>query len=103
MSDTGKWLRSGLRRDICVVVASADEPTGQECKAALESRYGDRLEPKRFYGALDALTNAGHLEKSVDGLQDRYALTAAGQRALRDHYAWVRTCLEENADENSAD
>jgi DNA-binding PadR family transcriptional regulator len=93
---SGKWLRSGLRRDICVVVASADDeaPTAQECKAALESRYGDRIEPKTFYGALDTLTDGGHLDKRADGLHDRYALTEAGERALRDHYAWVKDVLD---------
>ena len=91
---SGKWLRSGLRRDICVVVASEGEPTAQECKAAVESRYDDRIDPKTFYGALDALTDAGHLEKTVDGLHDRFELTTAGERALRDHYAWVRDRLD---------
>jgi DNA-binding PadR family transcriptional regulator len=94
---SGKWLRSGLRRDICVVVAGAgtDTPTAQECKAALESRYDDRVDPKAFYGALDALADAGHVEKTVDGLHDRYGLTEAGERALRDHYAWVEAALAE--------
>jgi DNA-binding PadR family transcriptional regulator len=92
-----KWLRSGLRRDICVVVASEDEPTAQECKAAVESRYGDRIDPKTFYGALDALTDTGHLTETVDGLHDRYDLTAAGTRALRDHYAWMRESLADDA------
>jgi DNA-binding PadR family transcriptional regulator len=92
---SGKWLRSGLRRDICVVVASEDDPTAQECKATVESRYDDRIDPKTFYGALDALTDAGHLEKTVDGLHDQFELTAAGERALRDHYAWVRERLDD--------
>jgi len=88
-----KWLRSGLRRDICVVVAREGEPTGQECKAALEAQYDDRIEPSQFYGALSALTSSGHLEKRTDGIHDRYALTDAGERALRDHYAWARASL----------
>jgi len=92
---SGKWLRSGLRRDICVVVASEGAPTAQECEAAVESRYDDRIDPKTFYGAVDALTDAGHLEKTVDGLHDRYELTGAGERALRDHYAWVRKRLDD--------
>jgi len=91
-----KWLRSGLRRDICVVVAGTDAeaPTAQECKATLESRYDDRIEPKTFYGALDALTDAGYLARTVDGLQDRYELTDAGERALREQYAWLRDALD---------
>jgi DNA-binding PadR family transcriptional regulator len=88
-----KWLRSGLRRDICVVVASEMNPTAQECKAAVEARYDDRIDPKTFYGALDALVETGHLTKTVDGLHDRYELTDAGKRALRKHYAWVDEAL----------
>jgi len=94
---SGKWLRSGLRRDICIVVAGADDdaPTAQQCKAALESKYGDRIEPKTFYGALDALTDAGYLERRADGLHDRYSLTTAGERALRDHHAWIEDALSD--------
>jgi DNA-binding PadR family transcriptional regulator len=90
-----KWLRSGLRRDICVVVASEGSPTAQECKAAIESRYDDRLDPATFYGALEALTDGGHLEKTVEGLHDRYELTDAGREALTDHYDWVSSALSE--------
>jgi DNA-binding PadR family transcriptional regulator len=90
---SGKWLRSGLRRDVCVVVARERDPTAQECKAAVESRYDDRIDPTTFYGALDALTEAGHLTRTVDGVHDRYELTDAGERALRDHHAWVDAAL----------
>jgi DNA-binding PadR family transcriptional regulator len=90
-----KWLRSGLRRDVCVVVAAAgDDPTAQECKAALEDRYGDRVEPKTFYGALDALVDAGHLRERTDGIHDRYALTEAGERALRAQVEWMTAALD---------
>jgi DNA-binding PadR family transcriptional regulator len=89
-----KWLRSGLRRDICVVVASAGSPTAQECKAALESHYGDRVDPSTFYGALGTLTDTGHLAETADGIHDRYQLTDAGERALRDHYDWVEETLD---------
>jgi DNA-binding PadR family transcriptional regulator len=92
---SGKWLRSGLRRDICVVVANEGDPTAQECKTAVESRYDDRIDPKTFYGALEALTDAGHLERTVDGLHDRFELTDPGERALRDHYAWVEEQLDD--------
>ncbi|MFB6108261.1 MAG: PadR family transcriptional regulator [Haloplanus sp.] len=90
-----KWLRSGLRRDLCVVVAAADDPTAQECKAALESQYDDRIDPSTFYGALDRLVDGGHLDERVDGIHDRYELTAAGERALRAHYEWVSDALGE--------
>jgi DNA-binding PadR family transcriptional regulator len=84
-----KWLQSGLRRDVCVVVAARDDPTGQEVKRVLEERYDDRVRPKQFYGALDALVEAGHLSRTADGLTDRFALTEAGEAALAAHYGWV--------------
>ncbi|WP_251342458.1 PadR family transcriptional regulator [Haloplanus halophilus] len=89
-----KWLRSGLRRDVCVVVASEGSPTAQECKAALEARYDDRIDPGTFYGALGTLVEKGHLIETQDGIHDRYELTEAGERTLRDHYDWVETALD---------
>jgi DNA-binding PadR family transcriptional regulator len=77
-----------------VVVAAAGEPTGQEAKAAVERRYGERVAPDRFYGAVDALVETGHLTERADGIHDRYALTAAGERALRDHAAWLCAQVE---------
>jgi DNA-binding PadR family transcriptional regulator len=89
-----KWLRSGLRRDVCVVVASEGSPTAQECKAALEARYDERIQPATFYGALETLVDRGHLSERVEGIAERYELTDAGERALRAHYAWVDEVLE---------
>lgn len=89
-----KWLRSGMRRDVCVVLAALDEPTGQECKATLEDHYGERVAPETFYGALDSLVDGGHVVETADGIHDRYALTDAGEAAFRDHYEWVAAAME---------
>lgn len=85
----GRWLTSGLRRDVCAVIDGLERPTGQECKAALEDHYGERVTPRTFYGALDALVEAGHLRADEDGIHDRYALTEAGERALAAHREWL--------------
>jgi len=91
-----KWLRSGRRRDICFLLVAAEdgELRGQQLKSRLESHYDDRLEPKSFYGSLSALVEAGFIEKRTEGLHDVYALTDGGEQRVRDHYAWVRDCLE---------
>ncbi|MFB6104598.1 MAG: PadR family transcriptional regulator [Halobacteriaceae archaeon] len=89
----GRWLHSGLRRDICVVVAALDGGTDRAVKAALERHYEDRISPSQYQGAVDALVRQGHLDRSVDGLQDRLALTDAGEAALRDHAAWLEDAL----------
>ncbi|WP_049928253.1 PadR family transcriptional regulator [Halopiger goleimassiliensis] len=93
----GKWLQSGRRRDVCYLLAAAEdgELRGQQLKSRLESHYDDRLEPKAFYGSLSALVDAGFVEKRTDGIHDVYALTDAGRRRVREHYQWVRECLEE--------
>ena len=92
-----KWLRSGRRRDICVLLAAAEdgELRGQQLKSRLESHYDDRLEPKSFYGSLSALVDAGFVEKRTEGLHDVYALTEPGARRVQEHTEWVQSCLEE--------
>jgi DNA-binding PadR family transcriptional regulator len=84
-----KYLHSGLRRDVCAVVYSLDDPTGQQCKTALEDHYDERIPPERFYGALDALVETGHVRETADGIHDRYALTGAGERAFLAHVEWI--------------
>ncbi len=95
-----RWLASGLRRDVCVVVHALGEPTGQRAKARLEDHYDERIAPDRFYGAVDALVDAGHLVERADGIHDRYALTAAGERALQAHRDWL--CEAVAGDEDGA-
>ncbi|WP_137289841.1 PadR family transcriptional regulator [Natronorubrum halophilum] len=93
-----KWLRSGRRRDICFLLAGADEGElrSQQLKSRLESHYDAHLEPKAFYGSLSALVDAGFVEKRTDGIHDVYALTDGGERRVRDHYEWVRGRLEDD-------
>lgn len=90
-----KWLQSGRRRDLCFLLAADGDLRGQQLKSRLESHYDDRLEPKAFYGSLSALVDAGVVEKRTDGIHDVYALTDAGEKRVREHYAWVRDCLED--------
>jgi DNA-binding PadR family transcriptional regulator len=85
-----KWLQSGTRRDVCILLYGAGEVRLKELEARLEDHYGERRDPDRFRRKVEKLVDAGHLEKDVDGLHDVYALTAAGERALEDHVAWLR-------------
>ena len=90
-----KWLQSGRRRDMCVLLAAMGECHGQQLKSRLESHYDDRIEPKAFYGSLSALIDAGFVEKRTEGIHDVYVLTAGGERRLREHHEWMTACLEE--------
>jgi DNA-binding PadR family transcriptional regulator len=84
-----RWLSSGLRRDCCVALAGAEAPTGQQLKAAVEAHYDDRIEPRRFRGAVEALVDRGFVAEHTDGIHDRYELTDAGRGALAEQVAWL--------------
>lgn len=89
-----KWLQSGRRRDVCVILASEGECNAQHLKARLESHYDERIDPKSFYGSLSALVDAGFVAKRTEGIHDVYALTDAGEARLREHAAWLGEALE---------
>jgi DNA-binding PadR family transcriptional regulator len=93
-----KWLESGTRRDLCLVLYREGEQRGQALKTTLERHYGSPLDSRRFYDRMDALVSAGHVELRVDGLHDVYALTDAGEERLREHCEWVAECVEAGAD-----
>jgi len=85
-----RWLTSGQRRDVCVVLYGEDGLRGKEVEARLQDHYDERVDTKRFDGLLAKLVDTGHVETSVDGLHDVYALTDAGEAAVEAHVAWLR-------------
>lgn len=91
-----RWLQSGTRRDICVLLGGAEDGglPAQKLKTRLERHYDDRIEPRQFYGAIEDLERKGFVESHTEGLSDVYALTDAGERRLRNHYEWLRDTLE---------
>lgn len=89
-----KWLQSGRRRDICIIVAGEGEVQAQAIKAELARRYDERIDPRSFRGALQALVETGFLETRTEGLHDIYTLTSAGEDRLREHFEWMREQLE---------
>jgi len=93
-----KWLQSGRRRDICILLAAAEdgELTGQRLKTRLESRYDTRIDPKSFYGALEAMADSGFVTQRTDGIADKYSLTDAGEQRLREQFEWMRESLGES-------
>jgi DNA-binding PadR family transcriptional regulator len=83
-----RFLQSGRRRDICVLLAG--EPLqAQALKSRLESHYDTRIDPKSFYGALDALEDAGFVETRTEGIHDVYALSENGRHRLQTHLRWM--------------
>lgn len=89
-----KYLQSGRRRDICALLAG-ERLQAQALKSRLEDHYDERLEPKSFYGALEALEASGFVDTETEGIHDVYVLTDAGEGRLREHYAWLGDQLGE--------
>ncbi len=89
-----KFLQSGRRRDICAILAG-EALQAQALKSRLSSHYDERIDPKSFYGALDALADAGFVEQRTEGIHDVYVLTDAGERRLREHADWLAAQLPE--------
>ena len=73
---------------MCVLLAG-ESLQAQALKSRLESHYDERIDPRSFYGALDALEEAGFVETRPEGIHDVYALTDAGDRRLREHIQWM--------------
>jgi len=98
-----KWLQSGRRRDLCIILAGEGPLNGQALKSRLESHYDARIEPKSFYGALDTLVDNGHLELRESGIHDEYALTDAGRRMVDDQFAWMRAHVDPEGPDSADD
>lgn len=83
-----RFLQSGRRRDICAILAG-ESLQAQALKSRLESHYDTRIDPKSFYGALDALEDNGFVESRTEGIHDAYVLTEAGADRLDEHVRWL--------------
>lgn len=90
-----RWLQSGRRRDICVLLADAGELPSQKLKTRLERHYDVRLDPQSFYGVCSAMEDQGLIASRTEGVTDVYSLTDDGEARLRDHYEWMRDSLAE--------
>jgi len=84
-----RFLQSGRRRDICVLLAD-ESMQAQALKTRLTDHYGERIDPESFYAALDTLERNGFVETRTEGIHDVYALTDRGRERLDEHLAWVR-------------
>jgi len=83
-----RFLQSGRRRDICAILAG-ESLQAQALKSRLESHYDTRIDPKSFYGALDALEDNGFVASRTEGIHDVYVLTEAGATRLDEHLRWL--------------
>jgi len=93
-----KWLQSGRRRDLCIILAGEDGLNAQTLKTRIERHYDERIDPQSFYGALGAMVDSGFLTKETEGIADVYSLSDAGRARLDEHYEWMHEQLGESDD-----
>jgi DNA-binding PadR family transcriptional regulator len=89
-----KWLQSGRRRDLCVLLYDAGQLRRQKLKTRLETHYDTHIDARSFYGAMESLVEQGFVETRTDGIHDAYALTDAGEERVEDHFEWMRRKVE---------
>ncbi|NKE37385.1 PadR family transcriptional regulator [Natronococcus sp. JC468] len=82
---------TGFQRDLLYVIVGADKPSGQDIKSEIERYYSSEIDHGRLYPNLDTLVNKGLVEKGeLDRRTNYYAITEAGERAIRERQDWER-------------
>lgn len=87
---------TGFQRDLLVVIAGLDHPSGQTIKEHIESDADMEINHGRLYPNLDALVNQAYVEKGeLDRRTNYYELAEKGRDALRDRMEWERSYLDD--------
>jgi DNA-binding PadR family transcriptional regulator len=100
---------SKFKRDILYILYGLDDPKGLEIKEELEAYYEDLIHYGRLYPNLDALAEAGYVEKfDATGRSNGYRLTETGRSLLVARQKWeqarVNTTVSETIEtDGSAD
>lgn len=86
---------TGFQRDLLYAVAGMDDPKGLAIKRKLDDYYATDINHGRLYPNLDALVEAGLLEKGrIDDRTNSYSLTDEGRELLRERREWEEQYLE---------
>lgn len=80
---------TGFQRDLLYAIAGLDQPSGQQVATVLEAHHGEEITHGRLYPNLDALVDAGLVEKGeISRRTNYYTLTSDGAAALRSRREW---------------
>lgn len=82
---------TGFQRDLLVVIAGKDQPSGQDVKEDLEAEIGIEINHGRLYPNLDTLVNRELVEKGqLDRRTNYYNVTEdGGEKLLKDRIEWM--------------
>lgn len=91
----GLFALTAFQRDLLYVAAEQDRPSGQDIKVEIEKTYDREVTHGRLYPNLDALTDAGFIDKGpVNRRSNFYETTDRGLRALEERRAWENRYFE---------
>lgn len=87
---------TAIQRDLLFVVSGMSDSSGQAIKSELEKTQGRDLLAGRVYTNLDDLVEQNLIDKgSKNGRTNEYALTAKGEKAVRDRRRWERRYVKQ--------
>ncbi|WP_129113470.1 PadR family transcriptional regulator [Halegenticoccus tardaugens] len=87
---------SGFQRDLLIVIAGHNQPSGQQIKTELERARDEEINHGRLYPNLDVLVNSDYVEKGeIDRRTNFYAITNEGRTALDERREWEEGYLQE--------
>ena len=86
---------TGFQRDLLYVIAAADQPSGQDIKAEIETYYSTDINHGRLYPNLDTVVDRGLVEKGeLDRRTNYYSITAEGEQAIEERREWESQFVE---------
>lgn len=86
---------TGFQRDLLVVIAGKERPSGQEIFEEMREYIDDPVTHGRLYPNLDKLVEDDLVEKgTIDRRTNYYEITPTGERALESRIQWERQYVE---------
>jgi len=85
---------TAFQRDLLFIIASLDQPSGQDIKKKFEAEAASKINRGNIYPNLDDLDGAGYLKKeSLYRRTNCYILTQQGRHRLQQRYEWEQAHL----------
>jgi len=85
---------TAFQRDLLFIIASLDQPSGQDIKKKFEDETISEINRGNIYPNLDDLVRSGHLKKeSLDRRTNCYILTQQGRHRLQQRHEWEHAQL----------
>lgn len=86
---------TGFQRDLLYVIASAEQPSGQDVKEEIEQYYSSDINHGRLYPNLDTVVNKDLVEKGeLDRRTNYYDITREGLSQIEERREWEQQCVD---------